>query len=315
MSSTNRVDYSVRQNKTIERSIIFDGLRKIYDAIRTILPPVYVGFGSVWFTDFHLAHRLLDVTNMISMELDEITAKRAEFNKPYRTIEVIHGDSINIVPELLERNELKDVPWIAWLDFDKALDEDRIQQLDNLVRYLPRNSTLITTFSATRGQYGNPGDRVERLAELFDFATPEQLQARDVREEDGLARVLAQSLESRLVSLSTETGRPRAVPVFALRYKDGTPMVTTGVFLPDSSTAQTAHDLVMTDAWPGIIDEPITTPPLTTREVSAIRAMLPTIDAITRSRIQEMGFDLEDDQLSAFTAHYNRYPTFAQLAF
>jgi len=315
MSSTGRVDYSVRQNKTIERSIVFDGLRRIYDAIGTKQAPTYVGFGSVWFTDFHLAHRQLGITKMISMEQDEITAKRAEFNKPYRTIEVIHGDSIDVVPELLERDDLRTTPWVAWLDFDKALDADRIQQLDDLVRYLPENSTLITTFSATRAQYCKPAQRVEALTNLFGFATSQRLQADDVREEDDLARVLAQTLEGRLVSLSLESGRPSAVPAFRLRYKDGTPMVTVGTFLPGASSAQAAHDLVAAEAWPGIVDAPVTTPPLTTREVGAIRAMLPARGAITRSDIQAIGFDLEDDQLSAFTAHYNRYPTFAQLAF
>lgn len=315
MSSTARIDYSVRQNKAIERSIVFDGLRSLCAAMGPSRPPLYIGFGSVWFTDFHLAHRHLGIEHMISIELDEVTARRAEFNKPYRTIDVIHGDSNDVVPDLLERDDLAETPWIAWLDYDKALDEDRLQQLDDLTRYMPDGSTVITTFSATPGPYGRPNQRVKTIQDLLGFAAPSDLTDDDVRREDDLSRVLAESLERRLSSISIDAGRTPAVPLFRMRYRDGAPMVTVGLHLPSPSSIDGVRGIVADPSWPGIVEEAITTPPLTTREVGAIRALLPTSESITRADIQQVGFDLEEDQLYAFIAHYNRYPTFAQLAF
>lgn len=317
MSSSDRIDYSIRQNKAIERSIVFDGLRMLYSAQgpHPLESLVYVGFGSVWFTDFHLAHRQLGVDRMISIELDAVTAKRAEFNKPYRTIEVIQGDSNDVIPELLDRGDLVASPWIAWLDYDRALDEDRLQQLDDLIRYMPDGSTVITTFSATPGRYGKPNQRVKAIQDLLGFAAPTDLRDADVREEGGLSRVLADSLERRLVSISIDAGRSLAVPAFRMRYRDGTPMVTVGVYLPDPGSVEETRKVVDSSSWPGIVDAAITTPPLTSREVGAIRALLPRAKAIGRADIQEAGFDLEEDQIDAFAAHYNRYPTFAQLAF
>jgi hypothetical protein len=206
-------------------------------------------------------------------------------------------------------------PWVSWLDFDKALNEDRVQQLDELARYLPENSMLITTFSATRGQYGKPAQRVRAISNLLGFATSRQLSDEDVREEDDLARVLAKTLEDRLVSLSVEAGRPPAIPAIRLRYSDGAPMVTVGIFLPNTDTTDSTRAIVADETWPGIVESPINTPPLTMREVATIRAMLPATGDVSRSDIRALGFDLEEDQLSAFTTHYNRYPTFAQLAF
>ena len=100
MSSTNYVDFSLRQNKSIERLIVFDGLRRIIDTC-ALEDLIYIGLGSVWFTDFILAHRNLGIETMFSIEQDDIVFKRAEFNKPYRTLEVIHGESQDVVPELL----------------------------------------------------------------------------------------------------------------------------------------------------------------------------------------------------------------------
>lgn len=315
MSSTARIDYSIRQNKSIERSIIFDGLRTIYSSLYSDTALLYIGFGSVWFTDFHLAHRHLGAAQMISIELDEITAKRAEFNKPYRTVRVIPGDSNDIIPDLLDQDSLGALPWIAWLDYDKAMDEDRLKQLDDLIRYIPDGSTVLTTFSATPGQYGKPNRRAEFVQDLLGFASPPDLKNIDLRDPDSLSQLLAVNVERRLCSISIDAGRTPAVPSFRLRYRDGTPMVTVGLHLPNGETQPDVRRLVDSSSWPGFVNSAITTPPLTTREIGAIRAMLPASGRLTRADLQSAGFDLEDDQLDAFTEHYNRYPTFAQLAF
>lgn len=312
-SSSNRIDYSLRQNKAIERGIVFDGIRRLIEQLGTHSDAIYVGFGSVWFTDFHLAHRQLGIEDMISLENDDVTAVRAEFNKPYRTIDVRKGDSIDLLPELLQDEAMRGRPWISWLDFDQALDEDRLRQVDDLVRDVPANSFVITTFSATPGQYGKPNQRLTRLADLFGFAMPD-LNADDVREEVDLARVLARTLSDRLIALSIDSGREIAIPTFRLQYKDGVTMVTVGVYLPDEASAPVVGELVAAPDWEGVVDEPITTPPLTAREVAALRALLPAAASLTRSDVVGAGFDLEDDQIASFSSHYLRYPTYAQLA-
>lgn len=313
MSSSDRIDYSLRQNKAIERGIVFDGMRKIIGRLGIGSTAVYIGFGSVWFTDFHLAHRHLGVRDMISLENDPLTARRAEFNKPYRTIEVRPGDSVDLLPEMLSEKMLRERPWISWLDFDQALDEDRIQQLDDLVKDVPNNSFVVATFSATAGRYGKPNQRVERISDLFGFATPE-IGIDDVREELSLAAVLSRALSDRMVALSLDAGRTAAIPVFRLCYRDGAPMVTVGVYLPDTETENEVRAAVESADWDGLVEEPITTPPLTTREVIALRALLPSSGSLRRSDVVDAGFDLEDDQIASFTSHYLRYPTFAQLA-
>ena len=90
MSSTGAVNFSVRQNKAIERLLAFESLRRLL-MLNDDLDYVYVGLGSVWFVDFDMAHRELSIDTMISIEADDVVFRRAEFNKPFRTVEVIHG--------------------------------------------------------------------------------------------------------------------------------------------------------------------------------------------------------------------------------
>ena len=117
MASGNYVNFVIRPNKTVERKIVFDTL--------SYLAPVYnfasyryIGFGALWFVDFVLAHKILSVEDMISIEKDEYVASRANFNKPYACVQVKHGDSEIVLPRL----QLEEKQLLVWLDYDKSID-------------------------------------------------------------------------------------------------------------------------------------------------------------------------------------------------
>lgn len=314
-SSSNVVNYSLRQNKSIERSIVFDGARLLADRLR-LQDLVYVGFGSVWFSDFHQAHRQLDITTMLSIEADEVTHARAVYNAPYRTVEVVKGLSNEVLPGLLEREEIRERPWVVWLDYDKVLDELKLEELGKLVVALPPDSFLVTTFSATGGPYGKqPASRPARLKQLFGSVAPEGLDVDDYKDE-ALARVLAQTTQDFLLKQAVDYSRLGSyVPAFRLTYKDGTPMVTVGGFLPSVANRAEAVAATADASWLGILDQTIDTPPLTAKESLALQEALPVATApLTRADVQAMGFDLEDGQVDSFQRHYLRYPTFSQLS-
>jgi len=312
-SSSNVVNYSLRQNKSIERSIVFDCARAIVDRLH-LSDMVYVGFGSVWFSDFHQAHRHLDIETMVSIESDDIMYSRAVYNRPYRTVEVLKGNSDEVLPELLARDELRYRPWMVWLDYDKIIDETKLQELGDLITNLPPDSFLITTFSASGGRYGGPASRPERLRQLFGDAAPEGLDLDEYKDE-ALARLLAQSMQDFLLSKAQQYARLGSyVPAFRLTYKDGTPMVTVGGFLPSPGNQAEATAATTDATWVGVLDNTINTPPLTPKESLALQEALPVGSSVlTREDVRAMGFDLEDEQVDAFQRHYLRYPRFSQL--
>lgn len=309
------MNFSVRQNKAIERSIVFDGLRKILQLLPNT-PYIYAGMGSVWFVDFDMAHRDLGIQRMLSIEGDNILYERAKFNKPYRTVDVQPGFSHDVIPELLDKGEYSECPWVLWLDYDEALDETKLEELDLLVEKLPNNSVLLTTFNASGGRYEhNVQGRVDRFAELFGDSFPrEDFQSmKDSKDENKVMRSLASAASSYLKSISINISRRGGfIEAFGLQYKDGSPMVTVGGVLPDPSVELDIRAEVGSSDWRAISSTPITTPPLTQKEVVHLRGLLPCTPDPTRDDVQNLGFDLLEDQLASFTEHYLKYPMFVE---
>lgn len=313
MSSTSVVNYSLRQNKSIERTIVFDGARLLIDELH-LESLVYVGLGSVWFTDFHLAHRSLGIQDMFSVEADQVVYERAQFNRPYRCVEVLQGQSSDVLPALLERERLQGRPWVVWLDYDRAMDEDKLQELKALVVDLPADSLLLTTFNASGRPYGTPAAREQRLQSLFGDAAPTGLSV-DYYKEDSFAQVLAQCVENTLLSKALDVARPGSyVPAFSLTYQDGTRMATVGGLLPSPARRDRADEVIESAKWEGKVDGMIRTAPLTLKESLALQEALPREQPLTREEVQDMGFDLDEDHIRSFQRHYLRYPSFVELA-
>ena len=105
MPSFNAINYSLRPSKTIQRALVFAGVRALQSQMQ-LENLVYIGFGSIWFTDFTLAHKELLVDEMISIEAHEVGFRRAEFNRPFSGIRVLKGLSNEILPTLYADEEL-----------------------------------------------------------------------------------------------------------------------------------------------------------------------------------------------------------------
>lgn len=115
--SFERFDYLLRSNKQIERKLLFDLLvrsRKFvkYEEYR------YLGLGSMWFVDHRMAHRLLGIDHLYSIEKGE-HASRAEFNRPYGCIEVWPGDVSDVLKNMPAQDWAQ--PYVVWLYYDGAL--------------------------------------------------------------------------------------------------------------------------------------------------------------------------------------------------
>ncbi len=313
MSSTLTVNFSLRQNKAIERSIAFDSLR---EGQRFIGPEaVYVGFGSVWFQDFRLAHRQLGIDRMISIEGNPDVVGRAEFNSPYRCVEVRGGWSTDVIPELLDDEDVGHRPWIVWLDYDQHLTHERLDELVGLVEKLPDRSALLTTFNAQQKRYGK--DRDEQQVALEELFGADILgDADDPAAFDGerLMHTLARCLEDKLIASAINSGREGGFhPAVRLLYRDSAEMVTVGGFLPEVQDAEECHELLAGPAWVGFDDLVIRSQPLTLREVYALTQLLPADGELSAEAVEELGFSLPDEQLRFFQRHYHRYPTYAEV--
>lgn len=319
MSSSSAINFSARQNKAIERAVVFDGLG-IMKATGLIENPVYVGFGSVWFADFHLAHRLLGISTLISIESDDVKFSRAQFNRPFKNVEVLHGTSGDVLPGLLSDESLSQRPWVIWLDYDRPLFLEELDDLQTVAAEVPSGSVLLTTFNARKTNYNTDTSekttRVDFLRELFgdDLTVDLDLAAVD-RQPDFYAtitRLVQEMIQSKAITSGHEGGY---VPMFDVKYSDGVEMLTVGGYFPSAAMVDASRALAASDEWPGFQKDAISLPSLTMKEVMAIRSLLPASDALSRTSVAaSLGFELQESAIKGFAKHYLRFPVYSDVA-
>lgn len=312
MPSFDTVNYSLRPSKSIQRQLVFEGMR-ILQASVDLERLVYIGFGSIWFTDFVMAHKLLNAVDMVSIEGNEIGYRRAVFNSPFATVRVKEGFSNNVLPSLYGEETIRARPWMVWLDYDFDINESVTDDIRSVIENAPANSVLLITFNGTERKYGQAAERPERLRTIFGSVVPDELDKSSCK-DDGMQETLASLTLDFMVSIAAEIARPGGfVPAFRLIYKDSAPMVTVGGILPAKGAARVAADVVAAESWPCRPSRPIKAPHLTIREAASLQSLLPCANPLSREAVQGLGFDLEDEQIQAFESYYRQYPAFAQI--
>lgn len=312
MPSFDVVNYSLRPSKGIQRKIVFDGIHmlKTHLALEQL---IYIGLGSIWFTDFVIAHKLLGVNDMVSIEADDVGFHRARFNSPYATVDVRHGSSSTVLPKLFSNGKIKQRPWVIWLDYDTEFDEGLVEDTRNVVENAPDNTTFLITFNGNDTKYGVPRDRPDRLRQLFEDVVPDDLSisgCKAGRMQNTLADLAIAFMKS-VAAVSVRSGG--FIPAFRLLYKDSASMVTVGGFLPSTQTHDHASELVKRSDWKCQPMDAIIAPHLTIREAMALQSKLPDERGLSRDSVRSLGFDLEDRQIEAYVKYYREYPTFAQI--
>ncbi len=274
--------------------------------------PLYVGFGSIWFTDFILAHKVLGIRDMVSIEKDRIGFRRAKFNKPYKTVSVRHGNSTDILEKLLETRSKKR-PWVIWLDYDVSFGEGLREDCRMVIEKAPENTIFLITFNGNERKYGNLRNRPNRLKGLFQDVTPHSLtraQCENARMQQTLADLTISFMKS-------VAARPRLggfVPAFRVLYRDSAAMVTVGGVLPSENKREGLLDKVRND-WKCMPGEIVVAPHLTIKEAIALQSQLPRPEdsSLSRALVKKMGFDLGNEQIKAFERYYREHPAFAQI--
>ena len=312
MPSFDTVNYSLRPNKSIQRQIIFDGIRRIH-AETDLHDPVYIGLGSIWFSDFVMAHKILEIHDMISIEQDPVGYSRARFNRPYATVKVMHGTTSGVLPLLFKDSTINTRPWVLWLDYDGPFDETARDDLIAVVENAPPNSVFLLTFPSGGGYGFRARDRAKTLRAVFGEVTPTRLDPSWCH-KDRMQTTLADLTTDLLLSAAHDSARPgRFLPAFRIIYRDTSPMVTVGGILPHPQLRDSMRKTVSDPTWRCWLKRQIEAPHLTMLETMTIQAHLPRNISLTESDIHRMGFDLPQQQIEAFEKYYKEYPTYREI--
>src|SRR5580700_2477566 len=121
ISSTERVQFDLRPAKQVERRMFVDALQRLAHAGFQISDYQYTGFGSVYFVDFILLHKLLGIRRMCSVEYKGELRERVVFNRPFKCVKVKMAPASSVIPSLN-----RDLKHLLWLDYDCSISEENI---------------------------------------------------------------------------------------------------------------------------------------------------------------------------------------------
>lgn len=321
MASSDHVNYAIRPNKAVERRIVFD----VLDALSPVLRwPTYryIGLGAPWFVDFVMAHRVLLISDMVSIEKDSILASRAEFNKPYACVTVEEGDSSSVLDTL----ELDASPVLVWLDYDTGPDGPVLDDLATLCGQVTAGSVIIVTVNAHRDRlptHDEQGRRCTRTADglrawagdLVPVEVP-----RTAEQRSGYPRFLASVLISHMHRQVRVSGRQgeALLPLFNIGYADNAPMITVGGVIATRSqrkSIESALDSELSDDVPDAKRHLVVrVPPLTVKEKAGLDQLLPRDTVPHPEEVEGIGFRLRPSQIEAYCRFYRHYPTFVEVS-
>jgi hypothetical protein len=335
--SFERIDYQLRYNKHIERRLIFDLLHRARRIVG-FESHGYLGFGSMWFADFRLAHRVLEVGRMISMERSE-HADRAAYNNPYSSITVVGGDSTQTLKG--RDNAYWQTPHIAWFDYDSRLTQEVVEDLYLFVDKCAAESVVIVTLNSARGSYrpslagadqkrGRKETAVGQVEALLSAAVvpprfePGPPNAAGVSPDIGekffpefLAEAVLVALKHRIAAGGREvSGEPLTfVPLFNFCHEDGVEMITVGgAVATTSGSAKWVNDVAegipMSEAGDLPLHQRLDLAPLTLKEKMALDTCLPHPEEEFIEKAKGAGLMLHDSELTKYWKYHRQFPVF-----
>jgi hypothetical protein len=304
------INYSLRAAKQIERKMICEASKKLaefclLEAYR------YVGFGSVFFSDFIMIHRMLSISKMVSIEKDEHKKPRFEFNKPYACIKLEFGNSTTVLPVIGWNDRT-----ILWLDYDGPLDGDVLSDVSSFCANAISGSLLLVSVNAHPPSSDiKPVDWLtEKVGSKYVPLEIEKTNFSGWNFAKLVRRILCSTIKSALNDRNGALGEYEKLEwhqVISFDYQDGAKMTTIGGVVV-SKSERPHFDKCAFSALEFHISDPqesyrIEVPILTRRELRHLDQQLPLIEG---SHLKGNG--IPAGQLRQYEKVYRYYPNFAE---
>src|SRR5579863_6599629 len=324
------INYALRPAKAIERRMLCATFERLYPFQR-IERYRYVGFGSIYFSDFQLLHRELGITNMLSIEKETEAEACFRFNRPYKCIRLKFAKSTEVLPTLDWKKKT-----IVWLDYDDRLNTSVLGDIATACLRVTSGSLVVISVNAQPDAEPSKEERDTYQAETgkeFDLADyrlriakshlgdklPPGTSGADRRGQElantlreVINNVIAEQLSIRNALLPTSE-KLLYQQLFNFRYKDGAQMLTVGgIFYRSSEKAML--QACRFEALPFVRSGPehcnIKAPCLTAREIRHLNAQLPNRASVKLRAPGVPGVDID-----RYAEVYRYFPAFGEILF
>jgi hypothetical protein len=331
--SGGNVPYYLRPNKHVERQLFGELLAR---AIRGRSPDdfVYASMGGRSLEDHKLLHDRLEITQLLSFEVDHTVYGRQLFNRPLGLIECKRMSSGDFVDEFdrLVADYSEDTSFVVWLDYAQAKkQQEQLREFQTLVSKLRSGDIAKITLNAHVDTLGSPaGMRTDERSEhrwsvtksiLGDFL-PSSADKKSVSPR-GFPKLLAGAVKKACQRALEGSPCLVALPLTVFAYQDVHQMLTvTALVLNEGQVKEEGPDKFLggwefrAEAWEDV--HRVVVPDLSLRERLKIDSQL------FKSEIEEIHarlpfkFDQDparsEETLAAYAKHYRRYPGFARIA-
>lgn len=337
-SSYEKINYSLRPAKNIERKMLCEAITRL-SLIQNLDKYRYIGFGSPYFTDFILLHKMFGINDLISIEKDKFNEDRFEFNKPYSCIEMMFENS----HEALSKIKNWEKPSILWLDYDQRLDSKMLDDIRTFYSSASAGSMFIITVSVKPDDF----ERNEEGDFILEKKTLRQLRVDKLLDRVGRSRIpytyeiddlnLGMDENPKIIykiianeinaALAKQNGRLekgsmlKYKQIFNFLYNDGTLMLTVGGIIYDEKQEHKIEEMNFPSL--GFIRENedfyyIKVPCLTFKEIRVLDSLLPkninnqkkNPPKKTNRKIEKLPLNEED--IANYSKIYRYFPNFTE---
>lgn len=320
--------YHLRPNKSIDRSLFVQTLIGLSREL-PISDYKYTGFGSYLFDDFKLLHDTLNISDMVSLEKDEIEFQRAVYNAPYGCISIQNTDSTQYISDLSIQDGEHN---IFWLDFVAPSElGTQLSDYSTLLNLLNPEDIVRITLNAnpdSLGKYNQP-DQLQKLRlETLKERVPDRYIWSTISPNDVTTKNYPVTLLKILKAATLECLDEKPpyspnfmLPLFSSVYADGQQMVTlTGIVLDSHEKEDRIRKALKnyrhnTFSW----DTParIEIPALSIREITELNKLLPNPE-IRQQLIEKFPFifsERDGQAVDSYIDYYKYYPNYHQVNF
>lgn len=250
--SFEKVNYLFRLKKQIERKIIIETLQQLSKTI-DVSNYHYLGLGSIYFADFILFHKYLNIKSMTSIEKEKDQKKRCIFNKPYEFVILEMSNSYDFLNKVDWEKNL-----FIWLDYDGEIDKSMLDDIQLVGSKSKPLDIFITTINAKAPP--QPGEFIKK----YELYMPTGIKKNNLTERNYpkiLHHIVNQAI---LKGKKINVKSPSFLQLFNLTYEDTSKMYTFGgIFCEDENPIREklsklfyiSHDDTIVD-----IDCPLLTP-------------------------------------------------------
>jgi Putative O-methyltransferase len=313
--SFEKVNYSLRPNKNVERKLIVRLLATLdHTANLGMKSYTYIGLGSMWFVDFILVHRTIGISSLFSIEREESRENRAEFNRPYSCITIIPGETAKVLPTLIQEHPR----CVVWLDYDDQLSEYMFEDIETFCRRSQAGSVLLISANANLPAFREEHRTLDNQgAELRRVAGVENVPADAAKRltKNSYPALINEILLTKMRSFA-RTAQPdlKFLPLADVSYSDGVPMATCGGILVNAAQESMLDGAKVEpfDLLAAHGHARLAVPQLTHKEKLELDRLMPR--GLPPDRVM-LPFELKQTEIDAYWKYYLEYPLYSELLF